>query len=151
MTGRRTVIGFSISIAAERAGMHPQTLREYERKGLVTPQRTPGGARRFADEDVERLRRIQQLTEQGLSLAGVAYVLELEQKVRTLGSRVAELERVLAQAGISARSRDAPGATDAPQQPQSQSLEIVPVTRSVSLEIVHVPRTPRGPRWRSDH
>ena len=63
---------YMISVAAERAGMHPQTLRAYEAKGLVAPQRTPGGTRLYSDQDVERLRLIQQLTTRlGLNLAGV--------------------------------------------------------------------------------
>lgn len=134
--GRTQVIGFSISIAAERAGMHPQTLREYERKGLLTPQRTPGGARRYRDEEVARLRRIQQLTEQGLSLAGVAYVLRLEDEVHDLRHQVSSLEQELASVG-----RD---------PMRSGSRELVPTQRSLSVEIVHVPRQPRGPRWRND-
>ena len=67
-----------ISVAAELAGLHPQTLRIYERKGLVDPARTGGGSRRYSDEDIAQLRRIQELTTEGLNLAGVQKVLELE-------------------------------------------------------------------------
>jgi len=67
-----------ISVAAELAGLHPQTLRIYERKGLVDPARTGGGSRRYSDADIEQLRRIQELTSEGLNLAGVQRVLELE-------------------------------------------------------------------------
>jgi MerR family transcriptional regulator, heat shock protein HspR len=69
---------YVISVAAELAGLHPQTLRIYERKGLVDPARTGGGSRRYSDEDIAQLRRIQELTSEGLNLAGVQKVLELE-------------------------------------------------------------------------
>ena len=69
---------YVISVAAELAGLHPQTLRIYERKGLVDPARTGGGSRRYSDADIAMLRRIQDLTSEGLNLAGVQKVLELE-------------------------------------------------------------------------
>jgi MerR family transcriptional regulator, heat shock protein HspR len=69
---------YVISVAAELAGLHPQTLRIYERRGLVDPARTGGGSRRYSDDDIEQLRRIQELTSEGLNLAGVQKVLELE-------------------------------------------------------------------------
>ncbi len=69
---------YVISVAAELAGVHPQTLRIYERKGLLEPARTGGGSRRYSDEDIHLLQRIQDLTESGLNLAGVKRVLELE-------------------------------------------------------------------------
>ena len=69
---------YVISVAAELAGVHPQTLRIYERKGLVDPARTEGGSRRYSDADISQLRRIQELTNEGLNLAGVKRVLELE-------------------------------------------------------------------------
>jgi MerR family transcriptional regulator/heat shock protein HspR len=69
---------YVISVAAELAGVHPQTLRIYERKGLVDPARTGGGSRRYSDADISQLRRIQELTNEGLNLAGVKRVLELE-------------------------------------------------------------------------
>jgi MerR family transcriptional regulator, heat shock protein HspR len=75
---------YVISVAAELAGVHPQTLRIYERKGLVDPARTGGGSRRYSDDDIELLRRIQELTNDGLNLAGVKRVLELENEVRRL-------------------------------------------------------------------
>jgi len=75
---------YVISVAAELAGLHPQTLRIYERKGLVDPARTGGGSRRYSDEDIEQLRRIQELTNDGLNLAGVQKVLELEAQVAHL-------------------------------------------------------------------
>jgi MerR family transcriptional regulator, heat shock protein HspR len=69
---------YVISVAAELAGVHPQTLRIYERRGLVDPARTTGGSRRYSEHDIALLRRIQELTNQGLNLAGVQRVLELE-------------------------------------------------------------------------
>lgn len=79
---------YVISVAAELAGVHPQTLRIYERKGLIEPERTPGRSRRYSESDIALLRRIQELTTAGVNLAGVARILELE-------SRVAELEEQL--------------------------------------------------------
>ncbi len=79
---------YVISVAAELAGMHPQTLRIYERKGLLDPVRTPGGSRRFSDLDLARLRRIQELTAEGLNLEGVRRVLELETEVRRLHAQI---------------------------------------------------------------
>lgn len=72
---------FVISIAAELAGMHPQTLRIYERRGLLDPARTVGNSRRYSEHDLDRLRRIQELTGEGLNLAGVKRVLELEEEL----------------------------------------------------------------------
>ena len=78
---------YVISVAAELAGVHPQTLRIYERKGLVDPARTPGGSRRYSDADIALLRRIQELTNEGLNLAGVQRVLALEEENRRLRDR----------------------------------------------------------------
>ena len=75
---------YAISVAAELAGVHPQTLRIYERKGLVDPARTPGGSRRYSDDDIALLQRIQELTNEGLNLAGVQRVLAREAAVRRL-------------------------------------------------------------------
>lgn len=90
-----TVPVYVISVAAELAGVHPQTLRVYERKGLLDPSRTTGGSRRFSERDLARLRRIQALTADGLNLEGVRRVLELEAQVHELHE---ELERVRAEA-----------------------------------------------------
>jgi MerR family transcriptional regulator, heat shock protein HspR len=81
---------YVISVAAELAGLHPQTLRIYERKGLVDPARTGGGSRRYSDDDIDQLRRIQELTNDGLNLAGVKRVIELEAEVRRLERELAE-------------------------------------------------------------
>lgn len=86
---------YVISVAAELAGMHPQTLRFYERKGLVEPRRTGGGNRRYSDADIDRLRRISALTASGLNLQGAKRILELEAEVERLR---AELERVRTEA-----------------------------------------------------
>jgi MerR family transcriptional regulator/heat shock protein HspR len=82
---------YIISVAAELAGVHPQTLRIYERKGLVEPARTPGGSRRYSDLDIALLQRIQELTNEGLNLAGVRRVLDLERRVEELRAEVDEL------------------------------------------------------------
>jgi MerR family transcriptional regulator, heat shock protein HspR len=78
---------YVISIAAELAGVHPQTLRVYERKGLVNPHRTEGNTRRYSDEDITLLRKIQELTNEGINLAGVTRILQLEKDLQTLARR----------------------------------------------------------------
>lgn len=77
---------YIISVAAELAGVHPQTLRIYERKGLLEPARTTGGSRRYSQADIDHLRRIQELTDEGLNLAGVKKVLALEAHIAALES-----------------------------------------------------------------
>ena len=85
---------FMISVAAELAEMHPQTLRMYEARGLIEPKRSPKGTRLYSQEDVERLRRIQEMTaEMGMNLAGVERVFELEEKLELVSRKVAGLER----------------------------------------------------------
>ncbi|HTW08264.1 MAG TPA: helix-turn-helix transcriptional regulator [Acidimicrobiales bacterium] len=81
---------YVISVAAELAGVHPQTLRIYERKGLLGPARTLGGSRRYSDQDIELLRRIQDLTSAGLNLEGVRRVIELEAELARLRQELAE-------------------------------------------------------------
>jgi MerR family transcriptional regulator/heat shock protein HspR len=85
----RTRAVYVISVAAELTGVHPQTLRVYERKGLLDPSRTEGGSRRFSDEDLDRLRHIQSLTTSGLNLEGVRRVMELEAEVARLRQELA--------------------------------------------------------------
>jgi len=87
---------FVISMAAELAGMHPQTLRQYDRLGLVSPERTPGKSRRYSMRDVAKLREVAQLGAQGVSLEGIRRILQLEDRVRGLESRLRELESALA-------------------------------------------------------
>jgi MerR family transcriptional regulator/heat shock protein HspR len=84
---------YIISVAAELAGVHPQTLRVYERKGLLRPERTVGNTRRYSPRDLERLRQIQELTQEGVNLAGVKKIIELERELETLRTRTQELER----------------------------------------------------------
>ena len=110
---------YVISVAAELAGMHPQTLRIYERKGLVAPQRTGGGSRRYSDADIALLRRIQQLTNEGLNLAGVKRVLALE-------ARVSELENQLTVAKHQAAAAIA-------QAGDTHSRALVPLQHSITL------------------
>jgi MerR family transcriptional regulator/heat shock protein HspR len=90
---------YMISIAAELVGMHPQTLRMYEQKGLVQPQRTAGNTRLYSEADLERLRLIQKLTTQfGLNLAGVEAVLDLEEQLQRMQARMERLEREMREA-----------------------------------------------------
>src|SRR3954469_15329994 len=81
---------YVISVAAELAGVHPQTLRIYERKGLLEPARTGGGSRRYSERDLDRLRRISDLTEAGLNLEGVKRVMELEDEILRLRRELAQ-------------------------------------------------------------
>ncbi|MBU3995328.1 MAG: MerR family transcriptional regulator [Actinobacteria bacterium] len=86
---------FAITQAAELSDMHPQTLRQYDRIGLVSPQRTSGNTRRYSLHDVEQLREVARLSAEGLSLEGIRRVLQLENRVAELQARVRELERAL--------------------------------------------------------
>src|SRR4051812_49617459 len=95
---------YVISVAAELAGVHPQTLRIYERKGLVDPARTGGGSRRYSDADILQLRRIQELTNEGLNLAGVKRVLELEAELERAERELAEA-KVQATAAVDSTHR----------------------------------------------
>ena len=110
---------YVISVAAELAGVHPQTLRIYERKGLVDPARTGGGSRRYSDADLALLNRIQALTSEGLNLAGVKRVLELEQRVVELE---AELDRVRYE-----------GAAAADEIHRQYRRDLVPLHQSVTI------------------
>jgi MerR family transcriptional regulator/heat shock protein HspR len=110
---------YVISVAAELAGVHPQTLRIYERKGLLDPARTGGGSRRYSDLDIDRLRRIQDLTAAGLNLEGVRRVIELEDEVN-------RLRRELARAEVEAR--------EAVERTHRQyRRDLVPVANAVDL------------------
>lgn len=90
---RRAV--YIISVAAELAGVHPQTLRIYERKGLVRPHRTSGNTRRYSQADIDLLRRIQGLTQEGVNLAGAKRIMALEEDLQRLRTRIAQLEERL--------------------------------------------------------
>lgn len=113
---------FMIGIAAELAGMHPQTLRLYERRGLLQPSRSKGGTRLYSQEDVAKLRRIQEMSETGLNLAGIERVLELERALDAALDQVRRLEaQMLAQAAEAMRELDA--------MRRSLSTELVPARR----------------------
>jgi MerR family transcriptional regulator/heat shock protein HspR len=120
---------YIISVAAELAGVHPQTLRIYERKGLIEPSRTEGRSRRYSDRDIALLQRIQELTNEGVSLAGVRRILELEAELEVLRDQVATLDDALARARteLEAAVRDVH---------RSYRRDLVPVSRAV----VRVPR-----------
>ncbi len=121
---------YIISVAAELAGVHPQTLRIYERKGLIEPSRTEGRSRRYSDRDIALLQRIQELTNEGVSLAGVRKILELEAELEEVLERVAALEAALAQArqDLETAVRDVH---------RSYRRDLVPVSRRA---VVRVPR-----------
>jgi MerR family transcriptional regulator/heat shock protein HspR len=114
---------YIISVAAELAGVHPQTLRIYERKGLIEPARTVGRSRRYSDRDIALLRRIQELTNEGVGLAGVQRILELEERVGRLTDEL-ELAR-----------RDAREAVE--RVHRSYRRDLVPISRAI------VPTRPR--------
>lgn len=101
MAERKTGL-YMISVAAELAGVHPQTLRIYEQRRLIQPTRTPKGTRLYSDENVRTLRRIQELTDEGMNLAGVERVFDLEAQLARMQRRVASLERQLDQVRVEA-------------------------------------------------
>jgi MerR family transcriptional regulator/heat shock protein HspR len=100
----RTKAVYVISVAAELAGVHPQTLRIYERKGLLAPARTQGGNRRYSDDDIDRLRRISELAAEGMNLAGIRRVMELEAEVDVLRREI-DRARGEAQAAVAESER----------------------------------------------
>lgn len=104
-TRNRTQAVYVISVAAELAGMHPQTLRIYERRGLVNPARTQGGNRRYSDADIEQLQRISDLAEQGMNLEGIRRVLELEAENARLRDELVRAQAAVAQAQADAERR----------------------------------------------
>jgi MerR family transcriptional regulator, heat shock protein HspR len=117
---------FVISIAAELSGLHAQTLRSYDRLGLVSPGRSPGGGRRYSARDIALLREVQRLSqEEGVNLAGVKRIIELEQLVDQLKEQVQALQEELARRDI----------------PQAYRTDLVPVDRSAV--VVWQPRQPR--------
>lgn len=120
---------YIISVAAELAGVHPQTLRIYERKGLIEPSRTEGRSRRYSDRDIALLQRIQELTNDGVSLAGVRRILELEAELEEMRDQVAGLHESLVRAreDLQTAVRDVH---------RSYRRDLVPVSRS----LVRVPR-----------
>ncbi len=130
---------FMISVAAELAEMHPQTLRMYEARGLIEPQRSPKGTRLYSQEDVERLRRIQEMTtELGLNLAGVERVLELERQLDSARERLEQLE---------ARSAQMRAEMEAEMEAVRRSFraELVPIRHTTAMvRLADVRRLPRG-------
>jgi MerR family transcriptional regulator/heat shock protein HspR len=126
---------FMISVAAELAGMHPQTLRVYERRGLLRPQRSAKNTRRYSRRDVERLRRIQELTAMGLNLAGIERVLAMEQRLEEMTHEIDGLH-----ARLSAAAREARRAVA--EAERGHRFDLVPL-RSTAL--VPLPRR-RRPR-----
>jgi MerR family transcriptional regulator, heat shock protein HspR len=125
---------FMISIAAELAAMHPQTLRMYERRGLLQPRRSAKNTRLYSQGDVERLRRIQELTDMGLNLAGVERVLRLEDELAGARAQIERLQGQLAAAGEQLRA-------EVTRVERSLRNEIVPMR---STAIVRVERRRRG-------
>lgn len=114
---------YMISVAAELAGVHPQTLRIYERKALVQPTRSPGGTRLYSDTDIERLRLIQQLTQdEGVNLAGVMRIIGLQMEMERLETQLAEAEAAASRAEL------------------RLAQEIAELRQSLRADIVHVPR-----------
>ena len=100
---------YVISVAAELAGVHPQTLRMYERKGLLAPKRTSGNTRRYSESDIERIRAIQELTQLGgISLSGVKLFIEMREQLAEMERRTAELERELHERARARATRDGP-------------------------------------------
>ena len=130
---------YVISIAAELSGMHPQTLRQYDRLGLVSPGRSVGGGRRYSARDVEQLREVQRLSqEEGMNLAGVRRVLDLENQVAALRERVAELQAEVE------RSRAAFAAAEAEFGSGLYRRTYLPaVVDSRGTAVVHWPAAPR--------
>lgn len=109
---------YVISVAAELSGMHPQTLRIYERRGLLQPARTSGGNRRYSDADIHRLLRIAQLTAAGMNLEGIRQVMHLEEQVRLLSAELEALQNELNKVAAAA---------------QRGRYELVPLNQAVTL------------------
>ena len=110
---------YVISVAAELAGMHPQTLRIYERRGLVSPARTQGGNRRYSDADIEQLRRIADMAEQGMNLEGIRRVMELEAENARLRAELEQARSVAANAEAEAERK--------------QRRDLVPLRQAVAV------------------
>ena len=125
---------YVISVFAEIAGVHPQTLRNYERSGLLSPQRTSGGSRRFSDADLAALRRIQDLTNEGVNLEGVKRIMRLESQVATLREELAQ------------RSAEAQSSIEATHRHYRRDL--VPVSNTIAL-FLDAQRNARGVRGAS--
>jgi MerR family transcriptional regulator, heat shock protein HspR len=110
---------YGISVTSELSGVGPQTLRLYERRGLLTPSRTDGGTRRYSDDDLERLRRISELVDQGVNLAGIARILDLETRNSQLETDYTQLE--VLNARLKTDQRPTPGRNAAPKERRQDS------------------------------
>ncbi len=128
MIRRRTQAVYVISVAAELAGMHPQTLRIYERRGLLSPARTSGGNRRYSDADIEVLRRIADLAEVGMNLEGIRRVMELEQENERLRTELAAAKEQAARAEADADRR--------------ARRDLVPLRQAIAVFGEHFPPKP---------
>jgi MerR family transcriptional regulator, heat shock protein HspR len=118
---------YVISIAAQLAGMHPQTLRTYDRLGLVSPGRTAGRGRRYSERDVARLREVQRLSqEEGVNLAGIKRIIELESQVDALRARIGEMQAALDSVVTDARRREA-------ELHASYRRDLVPVKNEITV------------------
>jgi MerR family transcriptional regulator, heat shock protein HspR len=113
MADERREAVYIISVAADLAGVHPQTLRIYERRGLLAPYRTAGGTRRYSPADLERLGLIQELTAEGINLEGVKRILEMREDIRRLERQVARLRRLLGESEQRHRAGTVPRAGQA--------------------------------------
>ena len=132
---------YVISVAAELAGVHPQTLRIYERKGLVQPKRTAGNSRRYSARDVARLRMIQRLTQQrGMNLAGVRMMLEMESELARMRRRAERLAAELAEH----RRRSQEALEHLERRNPPSALVPLAAARRVRLRLGETPRPPRG-------
>lgn len=122
---------FVISVAAELTGLHPQTLRTYDRVGLVSPGRTGGGGRRYSWRDIEQLREVAELTAAGIGLEGVRRILELENHVAAMSARVRQLEEQLAAAeyALSVTLADRGSARNLPAVPPARAPQSLVVWR----------------------
>lgn len=132
---------YVISVAAELAGVHPQTLRIYERRGLLAPARTAGGSRRYSDADLALLERIAELTDEGLNLAGVQRVLELERTVAELQAQLDDARRAHERrlAELTARGFNPGGLV--PAVPSSRAVTLYRASRGPASVIEPVART----------
>jgi MerR family transcriptional regulator/heat shock protein HspR len=128
---------YVISVAAQLSGLHPQTLRQYDRLGLVSPDRTPGRGRRYSARDIVLLREVQRLSqEEGINLAGIKRILELENQVEALRMRVAELEQAITDAANAYDAREA-------DVHRSYRRDLVPVEPKTALVVWRPRRQPR--------
>ena len=131
---------YIISIAAELAGVHPQTLRIYERKGLLTPARTAGNTRRYSNRDIERLRMIQRLTQEyGVNLAGVKMIVELENELERMRRQVQKMDRELERTRQRAEQ-------EAERMQRGRGMEMVPLSTVRRLRVQLRQASPRTER-----